>query len=128
LGSVCALIQMCAPDSGAGSIASMDTEAAGGQNIVTLLAQRGRRRLLERLISLDGRPAASGLDPADVRGAGLYADAATADRLAHASSHRAHATVRRRDATAAPAGAGNVRVVPDRIIIVRARRRMRARP
>lgn len=47
VGTVRSLIHILAPDSGAGSIASMDTKVAGGDNIVGLLAQWGGGQLLE---------------------------------------------------------------------------------
>lgn len=47
VGTVRSLIHMLAPDSGAQSIASMDTEVTGGGNIVSLLAQWGGAQLLE---------------------------------------------------------------------------------
>jgi hypothetical protein len=47
VGTVRSLIHILAPDSGAQSIASMDTEVAGGSNIVALLAQWGGAQLLE---------------------------------------------------------------------------------
>jgi hypothetical protein len=46
-GTVRSLIHMLAPDSGAQSIASMDTRVQGGDNIVALLAQWGGAQLLE---------------------------------------------------------------------------------
>jgi hypothetical protein len=46
-GTVRSLIHMLAPDSGAQSIASMDTEVTGGGNIVALLSQWGGAQLLE---------------------------------------------------------------------------------
>jgi hypothetical protein len=46
-GTARGLIHVLAPDSGAQSIASMDTEVAGGSNIVALLAQWGGAQLLE---------------------------------------------------------------------------------
>ena len=46
-GTVRSLIHMLAPDSGAQSIASMDTRVKGGDNIVALLAQWGGAQLLE---------------------------------------------------------------------------------
>jgi hypothetical protein len=47
VGTVRSLIHILAPDSGAQSIASMDTEVTGGGNIVALLAQWGGAQLLE---------------------------------------------------------------------------------
>jgi hypothetical protein len=47
VGTVRSLIHMLAPDSGAESIASMDTDVTGGGNIVSLLAQWGGAQLLE---------------------------------------------------------------------------------
>jgi hypothetical protein len=47
VGTVRSLIHIAAPDSGAQSIASMDTEVTGGRNIVALLAQWGGAQLLE---------------------------------------------------------------------------------
>jgi hypothetical protein len=47
VGTVRSLIHILAPDSGARSIASMDTKVAGGDNIVALLAQWGGGQLLE---------------------------------------------------------------------------------
>jgi hypothetical protein len=47
VGTVRSLIHILAPDSGARSIASMDTTVAGGDNIVALLAQWGGGQLLE---------------------------------------------------------------------------------
>jgi hypothetical protein len=44
------LVHILAPDSGAQSIASMDTQVAGGPNIVGLLGQWGGGQLLESLI------------------------------------------------------------------------------
>ena len=44
------LIHILAPDSGAQSIASMDTRVAGGRNIVGLLGQWGGGQLLESLL------------------------------------------------------------------------------
>lgn len=44
------LVHILAPDSGARSIASMDTQVAGGPNIIGLLAQWGGGQLLESLI------------------------------------------------------------------------------
>jgi hypothetical protein len=46
-GTVRSLIHVLAPDSGAQSIASMDTRVTGGDNIVALLAQWGGAQLLE---------------------------------------------------------------------------------
>ncbi len=46
-GTVRSLIHMLAPDSGAQSIASMDTHVKGGDNIVALLGQWGGAQLLE---------------------------------------------------------------------------------
>lgn len=46
-GTVRSLIHILAPDSGATSIASMDTQVTGGGNIVALLAQWGGAQLLE---------------------------------------------------------------------------------
>jgi hypothetical protein len=46
-GTVRSVIHIGAPDSGAQSIASMDTKVAGGGNIVSLLAQWGGAQLLE---------------------------------------------------------------------------------
>jgi hypothetical protein len=46
-GTVRSLIHMLAPDSGAQSIASMDTQVKGGDNIVALLGQWGGAQLLE---------------------------------------------------------------------------------
>ena len=47
VGTARSLVHILAPDSGAGSIASMDTKVAGGDNIVALLAQWGGGQLLE---------------------------------------------------------------------------------
>src|SRR5580693_1006481 len=47
IGTARSLIHIAAPDSGAQSIASMDTHVAGGDNIVALLAQWGGGQLLE---------------------------------------------------------------------------------
>jgi hypothetical protein len=47
LGTVRSLIHVLAPDSGAQSIASMDTKVAGGGNIVAMLGQWGGAQLLE---------------------------------------------------------------------------------
>jgi hypothetical protein len=47
IGTVRSLIHILAPDSGAQSIASMDTKVKGGGNIVALLAQWGGGQLLE---------------------------------------------------------------------------------
>ena len=47
VGTVRSLIHILAPDSGARSIASMDTKVSGGDNIVALLAQWGGGQLLE---------------------------------------------------------------------------------
>jgi hypothetical protein len=47
VGTVRSLIHILAPDSGAQSIASMDTQVTGGGNIVALLAQWGGAQLLE---------------------------------------------------------------------------------
>lgn len=46
-GTVRSLIHILAPDSGAQSIASMDTRVKGGDNIVALLGQWGGAQLLE---------------------------------------------------------------------------------
>ena len=46
-GTVRSLIHILAPDSGAQSIASMDAQVKGGNNIVALLAQWGGAQLLE---------------------------------------------------------------------------------
>jgi hypothetical protein len=46
-GTARSVIHVAAPDSGAQSIASMDTKVAGGGNIVSLLAQWGGAQLLE---------------------------------------------------------------------------------
>ncbi len=46
-GTARSLIHIVAPDSGAHSIASMDTEVTGGKNIVALLGQWGGAQLLE---------------------------------------------------------------------------------
>lgn len=46
-GSIRSLIHVLAPDSGARSIASMDTRVKGGGNIVSLLGQWGGAQLLE---------------------------------------------------------------------------------
>jgi hypothetical protein len=46
-GTARSLIHIIAPDSGAQSIASMDTEVTGGKNIVALLGQWGGAQLLE---------------------------------------------------------------------------------
>lgn len=46
-GTVRSLIHILAPDSGAQSIASMDTQVKGGSNIVALLGQWGGAQLLE---------------------------------------------------------------------------------
>jgi hypothetical protein len=46
-GTVRSFIHVLAPDSGAQSIASMDTQVAGGGNIVALLGQWGGAQLLE---------------------------------------------------------------------------------
>ena len=48
--TVRSLIHVLAPDSGAQSIASMDTRVAGGRNIVGLLGQWGGGQLLESLL------------------------------------------------------------------------------
>jgi hypothetical protein len=48
--TVRSLVHILAPDSGARSIASMDTRVAGGPNIVGLLGQWGGGQLLESLI------------------------------------------------------------------------------
>lgn len=48
-GTARSLIHILAPDSGAGTIASMDTTVAGGANIVGLLAQWGGAQLLMAL-------------------------------------------------------------------------------
>lgn len=50
VGTARSLIHILAPDSGAGSIASMDTSVAGGPNMVGLLAQWGGAQLLEALV------------------------------------------------------------------------------
>ena len=47
--TVRSLVHVFAPDSGAGSIAGMDTAVAGGQNAVALLAQWGGLQLLMAL-------------------------------------------------------------------------------
>jgi hypothetical protein len=47
VGTARSLVHICAPDSGAQSIASMDTEVTGGKNIVALLGQWGGAQLLE---------------------------------------------------------------------------------
>ncbi len=47
VGTARSLIHILAPDSGAQSIASMDTQVTGGGNIVALLAQWGGAQLLE---------------------------------------------------------------------------------
>jgi hypothetical protein len=47
IGTARSLIHILAPDSGAQSIATMDTQVAGGANIVSLLAQWGGAQLLE---------------------------------------------------------------------------------
>lgn len=47
VGTARSLVHIAAPDSGAQSIASMDTRVAGGGNIVALLAQWGGAQLLE---------------------------------------------------------------------------------
>lgn len=46
-GTARSLIHIMAPDSGAQSIASMDTKVTGGKNIVALLGQWGGAQLLE---------------------------------------------------------------------------------
>lgn len=46
-GTVRSLVHILAPDSGAQSIASMDTQVTGGKNIVGLLGQWGGAQLLE---------------------------------------------------------------------------------
>jgi len=46
-GTARSLIHVVAPDSGAESIASMDTHVAGGKNIIALLGQWGGAQLLE---------------------------------------------------------------------------------
>jgi hypothetical protein len=46
-GTARSLIHIIAPDSGAQSIASMDTQVTGGKNIVALLGQWGGAQLLE---------------------------------------------------------------------------------
>jgi hypothetical protein len=47
VGTVRSLVHILAPDSGAQSIASMDTQVEGGDNIVAMLAQWGGAQLLE---------------------------------------------------------------------------------
>jgi hypothetical protein len=47
VGTARSLIHIMAPDSGAQSIASMDTKVTGGKNIVALLGQWGGAQLLE---------------------------------------------------------------------------------
>ena len=47
VGTARSLVHILAPDSGAQSIATMDTDVAGGGNIVSLLAQWGGAQLLE---------------------------------------------------------------------------------
>jgi hypothetical protein len=47
IGTARSLIHIAAPDSGAQSIASMDTHVKGGKNIVALLGQWGGAQLLE---------------------------------------------------------------------------------
>lgn len=47
VGTIRSLIHILAPDSGAQSIASMDTEVTGGDNIVGMLGQWGGAQLLE---------------------------------------------------------------------------------
>jgi hypothetical protein len=47
VGTARSLIHILAPDSGAQSIATMDTQVTGGGNIVALLAQWGGAQLLE---------------------------------------------------------------------------------
>ena len=47
VGTARSLVHVLAPDSGAQSIASMDTQVAGGENIIALLAQWGGAQLLE---------------------------------------------------------------------------------
>jgi hypothetical protein len=47
VGTIRSLIHILAPDSGAQSIASMDTHVKGGANVVSLLAQWGGAQLLE---------------------------------------------------------------------------------
>jgi hypothetical protein len=47
VGTARSLVHILVPDSGAGSIASMDTTVAGGPNMVSLLAQWGGAQLLE---------------------------------------------------------------------------------
>jgi hypothetical protein len=47
VGTARSLIHILAPDSGAESIATMDTHVTGGGNIVALLAQWGGAQLLE---------------------------------------------------------------------------------
>ncbi|HTW02532.1 MAG TPA: hypothetical protein VMF87_19665 [Streptosporangiaceae bacterium] len=47
IGTARSLVHILAPDSGAQSIATMDTQVTGGGNIVSLLAQWGGAQLLE---------------------------------------------------------------------------------
>ena len=47
VGTIRSLIHVLAPDSGAQSIASMDTHVKGGGNVIALLAQWGGGQLLE---------------------------------------------------------------------------------
>jgi hypothetical protein len=47
VGTARSLVHIAAPDSGAQSIASMDTQVTGGGNIIALLAQWGGAQLLE---------------------------------------------------------------------------------
>jgi hypothetical protein len=47
VGTARSLVHVLAPDSGAESIASMDTHVSGGDNIVALLAQWGGAQMLE---------------------------------------------------------------------------------
>jgi hypothetical protein len=49
VGTVRSLIHILAPDSGAQSIATMDTSVAGGPNIIAMLAQWGGAQLLMAL-------------------------------------------------------------------------------
>ena len=50
-GTVRSLIHVLAPDSGAGSIAGMDTSVVGGANIIGLLGQWGGAQLLMALLT-----------------------------------------------------------------------------
>jgi hypothetical protein len=50
VGTVCSLIHILAPHSGANTIASVPTEGDAGRGVVALLAQWGGSQLLERLV------------------------------------------------------------------------------